>query len=50
MAWRNNLTCDRVEEAKRQLATVFVNIGLARKGKQVISPIGKLYLLEESFK
>lgn len=40
MAWRNNLTCDTLVEAAKQLASVFKKIGLARKAKQIFLLIG----------
>jgi hypothetical protein len=35
MAWRSNLTCDRVEDAKQQLTAALRSVGLARKAKLV---------------
>ena len=35
MAWRSNLTCDTVKEAKQQLAGALKSVGLARKAKQI---------------
>ena len=41
MAWRNDTTCDSVDEAKQELATALRNVGLRRKAKYILQPIGR---------
>lgn len=42
MAWRNDTTYDTVEEAKYELAMALRNVGLRRKAKYILSPIGNI--------
>ena len=46
MAWRSNLTCDTVDEAKQQLAAALKNVGLARKAKLIAKQRGQIITLQ----
>ena len=41
MAWRDNLTCETVEEAGRELIDVFKRIDLARKSTLIQAHINE---------
>ena len=40
-AWHQNLVCDDVEEARRELAGALKKVGMGKKAKEVWSEIGK---------